>query len=237
MIQRIHHHFPQVAVYAKAAGGGGGGITFAGTDAQGGNPVFGVFTFPSVNFGPASSDRIIVVAQMEDSTGTAIAPTIGGVTSTFIGDDGNTTPHLSFWYANVPTGTSGSVVMNTTGASTVSIAVGALHGQSGGGSVAPTSTANFNNIQLQPSGPIALTVPTGGIGVFVAAAANVGVTTTPVFTWTGVTSTSGDVTGFTTSGATSEISMAHSTASGSATASSTFDMSFGGVMVAASWAP
>lgn len=221
---------------APAAGGGGSGITFSGTYSAGAAPGFAAYNFPGVNFGPASADRIIYVGFASDNS-VYSAPTIGGVTGTLAESDGSAHNNVGLWYANVPTGTSGSIVFNSTGASTVSMVVGALHGQSGGGSATPVNPANYPTLQPQPVGPLSLTVPTGGIGICVAGYGAGAVASAPTFTWTNTTSSAGDETAYNTTGNTSQISMSHTTATASVSASSTQDLSYGGTMACAAMAP
>jgi hypothetical protein len=95
--------------------GGGTVLTYLGNYAQEGsnqNPV----TYTGVNFGTEAADRYIIVAigQRNDSR-TFTSVTIGGVTATILVQqgDGNTTAGIAI--AAVPTGTSGTVVVNLSG--------------------------------------------------------------------------------------------------------------------------
>jgi hypothetical protein len=80
------------------------------------------WTFTSKTFGSAASDRRIIVAVFAPSTSTvnldAISGvTIGGVTATRIAaaNSSNDFHQIAFYIADVPTGTSGNIVITTSG--------------------------------------------------------------------------------------------------------------------------
>ncbi|NEI52726.1 hypothetical protein GR217_34470 [Rhizobium leguminosarum] len=77
------------------------------------------FTKSAVDFGPADSSRIIAVALAVESDGskTITGVTIGGVTATKAVSGGATDNTFAIWFAAVPTGTSGDVVVTTSSGS------------------------------------------------------------------------------------------------------------------------
>jgi hypothetical protein len=156
-------------------------------------------------------------------------PTINGTGMTNAAGNTTTADNIGLYYANVTTGTTATLAYGS-GASGVSVTVGTLHGQSGGGSAAATNPVTYTAVGAQPLS-VSLTVPSGGIGVNCGGGAFGPAGT---FTWTGTTSSSGDET---TGNANNENGLAHSTASGTVTVSSSSALSFGGTMASASWAP
>lgn len=86
---------------------------------SGDNNTRSTFTFTSVSFGTAAAGRLVVVffstANGQDSVTSA---TIGGVSATVgITQAGSSAVRITAVYAVVPTGTSGTVVINLTGTS------------------------------------------------------------------------------------------------------------------------
>jgi hypothetical protein len=77
------------------------------------------FTKTGVDFGPADASRIVAVALAVESAGskTITAVTIGGVTATKAVSGGSPDNSFAIWYAAVPTGTSGNVVVTTSSGS------------------------------------------------------------------------------------------------------------------------
>jgi hypothetical protein len=75
--------------------------------------------------------------------------------------------YMEIWYANVPTGSTGTVEWTVGGYGSLAMTVYNLHGQSGGGAATPAAggTVTYNTTQAEPEGPIAPTVPTGGVGI------------------------------------------------------------------------
>lgn len=227
---RLHKLSNIAAIYSKVASGGGG-ITFTPTDAQTQAPTFGSGSF-TVNIGAASSDRIMVFGYVDNNNVNPPSPTYNG----FQTPNNATAPTLladqqvGLFYANVPTGTTATIEFSG-GASGVSVVVGVLKGQSGGGSatpVNPTTLATGVNQPLSITG----TVPSGGIGIAIAGG---GFGTGPgVFTWTGTTAGAGDET---TGGPASILGMSHAITSATITASNTSSIGFGGTMAYAAWAP
>jgi hypothetical protein len=220
---------------------GGGGITFTGTDAQSlDNPSFGAGTFPSVSIGSASTDRIVFMCWAQHSGSGMAAPTYsigsggaGGTAFSLAAGNSVTADNVALYYANITTGTAITVAFPG-GANGVSLAVGILTGQSGGGAATPgTGVAPGGNSGggAQPL-TLALTVAAGGFGIACTGQNNV---VPGVYTWTGTTSGTGDETSVGPS-TVSQVGLAHSTATGTVTASST-TFGFSGTMAGAAMAP
>lgn len=82
------------------------------------------YTFSSVDFGAADANRVVYVMVGHDRGATGLTPdsvTIGGVPATQVGtsltSSGNGQTTLSLWKASVPSGTTGSVVVDMASAS------------------------------------------------------------------------------------------------------------------------
>lgn len=132
----------------------------------------GNYTVSAADMGTASSDRYIVIGIVSAalSTATINAPTVGGVTLTQAGDDpaGDAT-FCSFWYGNVPSGTTGDIV--------ITVATGTLLRMSvnwwsitGSAQTAPTTvsdnpTKGANSTTITTTG---FTVPAGGVSLCLA---------------------------------------------------------------------
>lgn len=104
------------------------------------------FTFASQNLGTAHAERVIVCAINASTSPTDVTSvTINGVTATSIIELQDTNEYAAIFAAVVPTGTSGSVVVNFTGSTTdCSIALFRLVGLSTGTGT-PTATATATN--------------------------------------------------------------------------------------------
>ena len=101
------------------------------TDGSGSSP----WTFTAMAIGTADSNRRVIVAIAAPSTSTALDPaidsvSIGGVSATLYGSrqhSSNTYHEVSFWYADVPTGTTADVVVTgATGHNRASMTVAGL---------------------------------------------------------------------------------------------------------------
>ena len=192
-------------------------------------------TFATVNFGATGTSRKIVVTAFNycGGCGAFSGITIGGVTGTLA--IANDTANISqeVWFACVPTGTSGSVVVNGTN-NAVAITVYQITGESGGCSTAPSSTATYAAAGAQPLS-LPVTVTAGGAAII--QAGDSGVAAAPTFTWTNTTAGAGDGSTSQTTGTTVQASGAHATSSATVTVSSTQSLSFGGQVVSATWGP
>lgn len=190
----------------------------------------------AVNFGTASSGRLIAVAFNNDysgsSTGTAV--TIGGVSASLAQGDG-TDNNTSIWCAAVPTGTSGSIVANGTGLEDVTLVVWQM---TGAVSCTPSSgSANIGIASPQPFS-IPVTVPSNGVALIATSGRAGGATTT--WTWTNTTASGGDgsTTTFGQGGNNGVQGGSHAITSATVTVSTSPDaLSFVGNTIYASWAP
>lgn len=149
-------------------------------------------SFASVSFGTESSERIIIFYQTcYVSTSTAIAvtgtPTIGGVNATqAVAATTASTNRIagSIWYANVPTGTSGTIAFNTTNSSSnCGIAVWSMTGSYA--SSTPVVTAS--DITIPNAGDQADVNVNTTTGDFIIAVTGANRGTDRTYTWTGVT--------------------------------------------------
>lgn len=164
--------------------------TFAQVDTTTASVNNDTWTWSSANFGAAAADRyLIAVLTFNDvavaDSAVTYGVTIGGLAATIIfNDDDDAVDHTAgviVAYVNVPTGTSGDVVLTITNfAGTMDTYGGALFAAtgllSGTPSSSPTGTAN-----------LAVTVPATGFGVFGAAA--VGGASCGALSGTGVSTT------------------------------------------------
>lgn len=140
-------------------------------------------TFSGVDFGTAAADRIVYVNGVIAVSGSANAfdVTIGGVLGTITGafEGIGATGRLSFGaWAKVPTGTSGTVVVNCSGTKLASpgheLVSWSLYG-------AANSGANFDLLSSTGTGARnqSITVPTGGVHLAAIFTATAAIT----FTW------------------------------------------------------
>jgi hypothetical protein len=98
-----------------AAGASGGLAPFTGYNFTDRAVIASGTTFSSVDFGTAASDRNIIVFVVTWD-GAVTGMTIGGVTATEISGDvfSDFAIHCNAFYASVPTGTTGNIVLTTT---------------------------------------------------------------------------------------------------------------------------
>lgn len=135
-------------------------------------------TFNSVNFGPAASDRLIVVCSYSSggSAPTFSSFTIGGVSATQLADITNTGHRATIWGALVPSGTSGTVSYTLSAGSFSAISVYAITGID---SLTPDATATGTGASID----LSLNVQAGDIVI----ATGTGIDGTASCTWTGLT--------------------------------------------------
>jgi hypothetical protein len=211
--------------YVTGGGGGGGFATYAASD----NPASqstgtSTATFNGVNIGTAASNRVVVViSSCESNVGTAV--TIGGISASLAIGESTGVSSLQIWYATVPTGTTATIIHTAAGnAIQQVIQVGYFY------SGASTTPSNTNSIG-QGTSPqsLAVTVPTGGFGVFGGYA-----TTNVSVAWSGTNVISDFITS-TPNG--SSLGSAHDATSGSQTATFSDGISALNHLVAASWGP
>lgn len=153
------------------------------------------YTFSGVSFGAEASDRIIVIQAAGSTTGTEgfSSVTIGGVSATKIAEQktANTADITSMWYAEVPSGTTGSVVVVFNSLSArCGLGVWRLTGVTVtpfdfSTSLDPTGTGAAS--KANPSASTTIDVEAGGVIIASAYSSNSGTTNPPTFAWTGVT--------------------------------------------------
>ena len=143
-------------------------------------------TFSSVSFGAVTSDRVVAVfLTLTTSTSLVLSVTIGGVSATRAVRASDTSQIRigDIWYASVPTGASGTVVM-TISNNPSSIPYCASYSMYGLTSSTPTTTArsNLDSISVAPSRSVTFTPSANGI--YIAGYNAGGVTAGSTTTWT-----------------------------------------------------
>lgn len=114
-------------------------------------------TFTGVPFGDASAGRIIVVAVGISTDTTISSVSIGGISATLAVSDVQTGVTAAIYYANVPTGTSGTVVVNAS--SNAAIGVYKLENAT----ATPTNTGS--RTPRDGDATLFCTVPVNGFGI------------------------------------------------------------------------
>jgi len=132
------------------------------------------YTFAGQALGAAAADRIIVCFAIDGVGSTATAVTIGGVAATLV-QTATTVRKNTLWYAAVPSGTTGDVVVTGAAETEMGIALWRLTGV-GGPCASGQSGAN--------PGTATLSVPAGGVAI---GGMGDGHTTYSGYTWTGLT--------------------------------------------------
>jgi hypothetical protein len=114
------------------------------------------YTFSSQNLGAAAADRIIVCFAIDGVGSTATAVTIGGVSATIV-QTATTVRKNTLWYATVPTGTTGDVVVTGAAETEMGIALWRLTGTTSGPYDSGQSDANPGTADIMvPAGGVAL---------------------------------------------------------------------------------
>lgn len=138
-------------------------------------------TFTSVNFGEAVAERYIVSGISWTRSGAnnegLLTATIGGVSASIFAHSSGDPQRTVFIAANVPTGTSGSIVLGFSG----NVGVVAMCAYSVVGLSSATPSASAWDSSANPAE--SLTVPVGGVAIAIARNLPSG---TP--TWSGLTS-------------------------------------------------
>lgn len=126
-------------------------------------------TYTSVNFGTAAANRVIAVVAMCRVTAAVIntvsSATIGGISATQVAsaDPGVVVNIASdIWYASVPTGTSGTIVVNWANANTRS---GVYVYSILTSTPTPSNGNSSSGLSLTSIGPTTLTIPANGVGL------------------------------------------------------------------------
>ena len=123
------------------------------------------YTFSSAALGTAAADRIIVVSVTTKASGgaarTVSSLTIGGVSGTEIAALTTGGVNIAMWYAAVPTGTTGDIVVTWSGAcQECGCGVWAVYG-------AASSPTDFDSAYNGDATTVAntITIPAGGVGI------------------------------------------------------------------------
>jgi hypothetical protein len=153
-------------------------------------------THSGLSFGSAKSDRLLIATLTYDANNIAGlgSVTIGGVPATRLvkrlynqSAGATLTPSSEIWAASVPTGTSGSVVLNVNTSGnpwTSSVAIYAATGLRG-----TTPTATMSSDDVSHFGTLNMSVSVQGGGFAIATAYFEGSGTATSSTWTGATQT------------------------------------------------
>jgi hypothetical protein len=171
------------ATYVTPPASAGGGFSLSFTAADANLSPTTANTFASENFGSADSTRQIVVVVGTRNISGPDAPvtslTIGGVSASLVvrvsgGNSGVGFDDAEIWSASVPTGTSGSVVINfsNTPARLPISVYSVIHSTTG-----PVATTNSSTgVTSSLSGTLA--IPSGGASLGIAVGSGVGSTVT-----------------------------------------------------------
>lgn len=174
--------------------------TVSWTDSAGDNTAVTTHTFAGTSIGAASATRLVVVGIDNLSGAAPSSVTIAGVSASLVSGSSiaNGSPHVSFWQASVPTGTTGTITVNLTSAGSAWIGVFAIYDL-----LSTTRTDAATDATTGASGVLtfaSLTVSANGVAVGYANSTTVGGGT---WTWTTMTERFDDAsTGASHSGAT-----------------------------------
>jgi len=154
-------------------------VTLA-SHAESGNDPGSSFTFSSQALGAAAADRkLVVITGAGSSSATVSSMTIAGVSAELVIAKATAESHSEMWQADVPTGTSGDVVVNYSGSiHNTGIGIFRITG-AGTGPTAPSDTASDSQAD-----PIALTITVPKNGVCIAGACD---DSTSTHTWAELT--------------------------------------------------
>lgn len=124
-----------------------------------------VYTF-NMNFGATTADRVIIVAA-GTSAGNAnniTDVTVGGVTATaIVNTQSAATRHCTFWFALVPTGISGDVVVTVSSVSTrCSVDIWSIRNTTQTTYAARSGIESTNSTSASSLATPSITVPAGG---------------------------------------------------------------------------
>lgn len=187
-----------------------------------------LYTFSGLNFGTAAGNRLLVASVHSRNNSIDAQPpdtvTIGGVAATRVVTRSDNVVSCSIWQALVPSGTSGSVVLDWDGDGQNRCAIGLW-------SIKTNNQAAQHSGSSIGGGSIAATVPTSGYGI----AAYVGDSGGSSGTVTPTNYTEDFDTGNIEEGTTAE--GGHFTASATIDATPSVSMGSGETLVYASWGP
>ncbi len=140
-----------------------------------------IYTFTGVAIGAAASDRYVAVAINGESGGASRSVsgvTIGGVTAASWINNDAAERYVSIWYANVPTGTTATIVVTASGAGWTACEIG-VYRITG----LTTTTANATLIDTSTPGTGGIAVDAGGAIIAISKSSNSPTTCT----WTNLT--------------------------------------------------
>jgi hypothetical protein len=178
-------------MFMRMAKPGGGGTPPATLSFRGSNTLTtdtATYTFSSQDIGTAAGDRRVVVmwaVWAQNTTNTVTGVTIAGVAAT-IGQltsaGGGSLFRLGYAIANVPSGTTGNVVISMSGSGgfNASIGVWAVYGLL---SSTPTATGADNALAGDATANISLAIQAGGVAI----GAHQDVSNAATRTWSGLT--------------------------------------------------
>jgi hypothetical protein len=155
-------------LFAAASGGGAATLTYEAFATENGGTA--IATYTSVAFGTASSNRVLAFvtgARINAADANTVASaTIGGVSATqasgAVATNATNQMSTDIWYASVPTGTSGTIVVNwnaanaRTGLYLYAVTTTNPTPSSGNGVASASSVASLN---------ASITVPANGVGI------------------------------------------------------------------------
>lgn len=138
------------------------------------------YTFSAKSLGAASADRKIVVAALRNSGGSTAgvsSMTIGGISATLIVAKNHVNEcNSELWQANVPTGTTGDIVVNWgSSANRMGIGVWAVTGAAAAAYATSSSGSSVDNLTTTINCPASGCVIAGAAG------------NSSTFVWSGVT--------------------------------------------------
>lgn len=151
-----------------ASGGGSATLAFQAFATE--NLAGSTGTYAAVNFGTAAANRVIAIVAICRTTSTTVAntvssATIGGIAASPVSSAAASlinSGSIDVWYASVPSGTSGTIVVNWSGATNRSaVYVYSIL------TATPTPSAGnaTSNIAVTSVGPTSITIPANGVGL------------------------------------------------------------------------
>lgn len=137
---------------------------FLDSDSDGAVRVSDPITFSGISFGTAAANRLLIAGIATGTNGDPnAAPTsvvIGGVSATLVVSRNQGEAGCSIWQALVPSGTSGTVVINFSPDDTNAVAFGLW-------SIKTNTQAATNSGGSTGGSSVAATVPSGGYGIVI----------------------------------------------------------------------
>ena len=143
-----------------------------------------VFTFTTQSIGTAASNRKIVVSVSMAAAGAGRSVstlTVGGISATLLVADTSSggTEQTELWQADVPTGTTATIVVTWTGGSVARTGIGVWAVYNAASSASDTGNRDSGAAQDMT---LNITIPAGGVAISAA-----GSGTSATYTWTNLT--------------------------------------------------